>query len=998
MAKVRVYELAKELGLTSKQLLGKLNDMGEYVKSASSTLETPVVRRVSDYVTKNSDAPAAKTPKPGKPAPKPGASVKKDAKPSRPHSDKGSAKPATGKQGAGKSGAAKPVPHPTPRSVRPGARTAPSTASSSAARTSATPRPGLMKARPTTSQDKPAAEPRPSAKPGPKPTPKPGKASQTGKASRGENTKSDGRRPTSEGAGRPTPSSVKPGPRPVPGPRPSSAGRSGPKPGPRPSNGRPGPGGHAKGGRRSGAPRPGNNPFASSQGMGQQRHRSDGGQGRSGSGRGGSRSGGDRMPRPGGGSGMPRPNPAMMPKHQSKQLGQNAPSRGGGRGRGRGGSRPGGFGGGFGGRPMGGRGGRRGTQGAFGRGNSRRGRKSRKQRRQEFDEIKAPLVGGVRIRKGDGQTVRLRRGASLSDLAEKINTDAAQLVQVLFNLGEMVTATQSVPDETLEVLGAELDYNIVVVSPEDEDRELLESFDLEFGENIGSEEDLAARPPVVTVMGHVDHGKTKLLDAFRDTHVVEREAGGITQTIGAYQVDTEVDGQTRAITFIDTPGHEAFTAMRARGAKSTDIAVLVVAADDGVMPQTIEALNHAKAADVPIVVAVNKIDKPEADPNRVRGQLTEYGLVPEEYGGETMFVDVSAKQGTGLDELLEAIVLTADAALDLRANPDMPAQGVAIEAHLDKGRGPVATALIQRGTLRIGDSIVAGSSYGRVRALIDDQGSSVDEAAPSTPVQVLGLTSVPGAGDNFLVVDDDRMARQIAEKRAGRMRAAQQARMSRPKTLDDLFNQLKKGETEELLLILKGDGAGSVEALEDALVKIDVGDEVSLRVIDRGVGAITETNVSLASASNAVIIGFNVRPTAHAQRMADEENVDIRYYSVIYDAINEIEAALKGMLKPIYEEKAMGTAEIRQIFKSSKVGTIAGCMVSDGVIKRHAKARLVRDGTVVKETEINTLQREKDAVTEVREGYECGATLTNFSDLHVGDEIQCYEMVEVARD
>ncbi|WP_277101679.1 translation initiation factor IF-2 [Cutibacterium granulosum] len=998
MAKVRVYELAKELGLTSKQLLGKLNDMGEYVKSASSTLETPVVRRVSDYVTKNSDAPAAKTPKPGKPAPKPGASVKKDAKPSRPRSDKGSAKSATGKQGAGRSGAAKPGPHPTPRSVRPGARTAPSTASSSAARTSATPRPGLMKARLTTPQDKPAAEPRPSAKPGPKPTPQPGKASQTDKAPRSENAKPDGRKPTSEGAGRPTPSSVKPGPRPVPGPRPSH-GRPGPKPGPRPSHGRPGPGGHAKGGgRRSGAPRPGNNPFASSQGMGQQRHRSDGGQGRSGSGRGGSRPGGDRMPRPGGGSGMPRPNPAMMPKHQSKQLGQNAPSRGGGRGRGRGGSRPGGFGGGFGGRPMGGRGGRRGTQGAFGRGNSRRGRKSRKQRRQEFDEIKAPLVGGVRIRKGDGQTVRLRRGASLSDLAEKINTDAAQLVQVLFNLGEMVTATQSVPDETLEVLGAELDYNIVVVSPEDEDRELLESFDLEFGENIGSEEDLAARPPVVTVMGHVDHGKTKLLDAFRDTHVVEREAGGITQTIGAYQVDTEVDGQTRAITFIDTPGHEAFTAMRARGAKSTDIAVLVVAADDGVMPQTIEALNHAKAADVPIVVAVNKIDKPEADPNRVRGQLTEYGLVPEEYGGETMFVDVSAKQGTGLDELLEAIVLTADAALDLRANPDMPAQGVAIEAHLDKGRGPVATALIQRGTLRIGDSIVAGSSYGRVRALIDDQGSSVDEAAPSTPVQVLGLTSVPGAGDNFLVVDDDRMARQIAEKRAGRMRAAQQARMSRPKTLDDLFNQLKKGETEELLLILKGDGAGSVEALEDALVKIDVGDEVSLRVIDRGVGAITETNVSLASASNAVIIGFNVRPTAHAQRMADEENVDIRYYSVIYDAINEIEAALKGMLKPIYEEKAMGTAEIRQIFKSSKVGTIAGCMVSDGVIKRHAKARLVRDGTVVKETEINTLQREKDAVTEVREGYECGATLTNFSDLHVGDEIQCYEMVEVARD
>lgn len=693
----------------------------------------------------------------------------------------------------------------------------------------------------------------------------------------------------------------------------------------------------------------------------------------------------------------------MMPKHQSSQIGQATTGRGG-RG-GRGGGRGRGFGGGFGGGPRGpiggGRGGRggRGTQGAFGRGGGgRRGRKSRKQRRQEFDEMQAPLVGGVRVRKGNGETVRLRRGASLTDLAEKINAEPAQLVQVLFNLGEMVTATQSVSDDTLEILGGELNYQIQVVSPEDEDRELLESFDLEFGEDEGDDSDLVARPPVVTVMGHVDHGKTKLLDALRHTDVVKGEAGGITQAIGAYQVQTEVDDAERAITFIDTPGHEAFTAMRARGAQSTDIAVLVVAADDGVMPQTVEALNHAKAADVPIVVAVNKIDKPEADPDKVRGQLTEYGLVPEEYGGDTMFVNVSARTHEGLDDLLEAIVLTADAALDLRANPDMAAQGVAIEAHLDKGRGPVATALIQRGTLHIGDSIVAGSSYGRVRAMINDQGESVDEAAPATPVQVLGLTSVPGAGDNFLVVDDDRKARQIAEKREARMRAAQQARSSRRKTLDQLFEQLEKGETEELLLILKGDGAGSVEALEDALAKIDVGDEVDLRVIDRGVGAITETNVSLAAASNAVIVGFNVRPTAHAQRMADEENVDIRYYSVIYDAIDEIEAALRGMLKPIYEEKAMGTAEIRQIFRSSKVGTIAGCMITDGTIRRHAKARLVRDGVVVQETEINTLQREKDAVTEVREGYECGLTLTNYSDIHVGDEVQCYEMVEKPRD
>ena len=613
--------------------------------------------------------------------------------------------------------------------------------------------------------------------------------------------------------------------------------------------------------------------------------------------------------------------------------------------------------------------------------------------------MQAPTIGGVRIKQGNGETVRLRRGSSLTDLAEKIGADPAALVQVLFNLGEMITATQSVPDETLEVLGAELNYTIDVVSPEDEDRELLESFDLEFGEDEGDESDLAPRPPVVTVMGHVDHGKTKLLDALRHTHVVEGEAGGITQSIGAYQVQAEVDGEDRPITFIDTPGHEAFTAMRARGAKSTDIAVLVVAADDGVMPQTIEALNHAKAADVPIVVAVNKIDKPGADPTKVRGQLTEFELVPEEYGGDTMFVDVSAVTGQGLDDLLQAIVLTADAALDLRANPDMDAQGVAIEAHLDKGRGPVATALVQRGTLRKGDSIVAGSAYGRVRALINDHGEQVDEATPSMPVQVLGLTSVPGAGDNLLVVEDDRMARQIAEKREARIRAAQQAASSRRRTLDELFEQMEKGETNELLLILKGDSAGSVEALEDSLSQIDVGDEVDLRVIDRGVGAITETNVTLAAASepHAVIIGFNVRPTVQAARMADQNNVDVRYYTVIYDAIDEIEAALKGMLKPVYEERTLGTAEIREIFHSSKVGNIAGCMVLDGIIRRNATARLVRDGVVVAETSINSLRREKDDVTEVREGFECGLTL-GYSDIRVGDQIETHEMVEKERD
>ena len=611
--------------------------------------------------------------------------------------------------------------------------------------------------------------------------------------------------------------------------------------------------------------------------------------------------------------------------------------------------------------------------------------------------MEAPAIGGIRVKQGDGQTIRLARGASLTDLAEKIGAEPAQLVQVLFHLGEMVTATQSVSDDTLQVLGAELNYDIEVVSPEDEDRELLESFDVEFGEDTGGEEDLEARPPVVTVMGHVDHGKTKLLDGIRNTNVVAREAGGITQAIGAYQVSTEVEGEERKITFIDTPGHEAFTAMRARGAKSTDIAVLVVAADDGVMPQTIEALNHALAADVPVVVAVNKIDKEGADPTKVRGQLTEYGLVPEEYGGDTMFVDVSAVTGQGLDELLEAVVLTADAALDLRANPEMPAQGVAIEAHLDKGRGPVGTVLVQRGTLHVGDSIVAGPAYGRVRALLNDRGESVNFAPPSFPVQVLGLTAVPGAGDSFLVVEDDRMARQIGERRAARLRMAAQAAGTRRKTLDQLFEQLEKGETRELRLILKGDGAGSVEALEDALSKIDVGDEVSLRVIDRGVGAITETNVSLAAASDAVIVGFNVRPQGKASELADREGVDIRYYSVIYAAIDEIEAALKGMLKPIFEEVTLGQAEIREIFRSSKAGIIAGCMIISGSIRRNTKARLLREGVVVAESTIASLRREKDDVTEVREGYECGMTLANYSDIRIGDIIETHELREKPR-
>ena len=612
--------------------------------------------------------------------------------------------------------------------------------------------------------------------------------------------------------------------------------------------------------------------------------------------------------------------------------------------------------------------------------------------------MEAPTIGGMRVRKGNGETVRLARGASLTDFADKIGVEPASLVQMLFHLGEMVTATESVNDATLELLGEELNYTVEVVSPEDEDRELLESFDLEFGSDEGDEADLVVRPPVVTVMGHVDHGKTKLLDALRDANVVAKEAGGITQHIGAYQVATEVDGAERRITFIDTPGHEAFTAMRARGAQATDIAVLVVAADDGVMPQTVEALNHAKAAGVPIVVAVNKVDKEDADPTKVRGQLTEYGLIPEEYGGDAMFVDVSAKASLGLDSLLEAIVLTADASLDLRANPHQDAQGLVVEAHLDRGRGPVATVLVQRGTLRVGDSIVAGPAYGRVRAMLDEHGENIEQADPARPAMVLGLTAVPGAGQNILVVEDDRVARQIAEKREARERAALQAQRRVRRTLEDFMKSMEEGARQELNLILKGDVSGSVEALEDSLAKIDVGEEVSLRVIDRGVGAITETNVMLAAASDAIIIGFNVRPQGKATELADREGVEIRYYSVIYQAIDEIEAALKGMLKPEFEEAQLGTAEIREIFRSSRIGNIAGCMVTSGTIRRNAKVRLTRDGAVVADNlDLASLRRERDDVSEVREGFECGLVLRNYQDIRIGDVVEAFEMREIPR-
>ena len=615
--------------------------------------------------------------------------------------------------------------------------------------------------------------------------------------------------------------------------------------------------------------------------------------------------------------------------------------------------------------------------------------------------MQAPSIGGVSVPRGDGTTViQIRQGASLSDFADKIDANPGALVTVLFHLGEMATATQSLDEDTFRLLGGELGYDIRMVSPEEEERELFDSFniDLEIGVDTEEEEDLEARPPVVTVMGHVDHGKTRLLDAIRNAEVAAGEAGGITQHIGAYQIHKEHEGVDRAITFIDTPGHEAFTAMRARGAKVTDIAILVVAADDGVMPQTIEALNHAQAADVPIVVAVNKIDVEGANPSKIRQQLTEYNLVAEEYGGETMFVDVSAKQGQNIDQLLEAVLLTADAALDLRANPERDARGIAIEANLDKGRGATATVLIQSGTLHVGDAIVAGSSHGRVRAMLDEHGSSVPEATPSRPVQVLGLSSVPRAGDTFVVAPDDRTARQIAEKREAADRQASLAKARKRISLEDLNEALAAGKVDTLNLILKGDVSGSVEALEDALLQIDVGEEVDLRIIDRGVGAITLNNINLAMASNAIIIGFNVRAEGQNAEVAEREGVEIRYYSVIYQAIDEIEQALKGMLKPEFEEVELGTAQIREIFRSSKFGNIAGSIVRSGEIKRGTKARITRNGVVVAENvEIAGLRRFKDDVTEVREGFECGINLGSYNDLQIEDLISTYEMREKPR-
>ncbi len=899
MSKVRVHELAKQLGMESKEVLAKLQEMGEFVRSASSTVEAPVVRKL---VALYPDAKPAEEKKPvKKAAAKKTAASKKTAE----------VNPELAAELAAELG----VDLAALKASRDAEKVAQEEAKAAASEAAATPA-----ATPTT----PAA-PRP------------------------------GNNPFSTGSAVPRP--------PRPGNNPFSTGGAVPRPPQRPQGTgapRPGMAGARPGSVRPGfAARPGAaRPAGAGTGTGNYPPRTGGAPTSSGPYRSQGATGGA----PGGAAGGPQ------------RPGGGGPNRGPGRG---------------------------GTAGAFGKNaskSSKRKQKSRKALREEFDNMQAPQLGGAVIPHGDGKTkIRMRRGSSLADFAEKIGADPAALVSALFHLGEMVTATQSVDADTFEILGAQLKYQIEIVSPEDEDRELLQDFDIDLAQELEdmNPDDLVARPPVVTVMGHVDHGKTSLLDAIRKTEVIKGEAGGITQHIGAYQIHHDHDGVNRAITFIDTPGHEAFTAMRARGAKVTDIAVLVVAADDGIMPQTIEALNHAQAADVPIVVAVNKIDKEGANPDKVRQQLTEYNLIAEEYGGDTIFVNVSAKKGEGVDALIESILLTADAAIDLRAIAADDARGVAIEAHLDRGRGPVATVLVQRGTLKVGDAIVAGGSFGRVRAMLDEDGVSVDEAGPSRPVQVLGFTSVPNAGDTFLVAEDDRTARQIAEKRQAAERNAQLAKARKKVSLEDFMEQSK---VSTLNLILKGDVSGSVEALEDALMQLDVGAEVDLRVIHRGVGAITKSDITLASASTAVVIGFNVKPEPQTAIFADQEGVEVRFYSVIYNAIEEIELSLKGLLKPEYEEVILGSAEVRDLFKSSKVGTIAGSIVTEGIIRRNAKARVMRDGAVIaEEVTIESLKRFKDDATEVKEGFECGIGVGKGADLQVGDIIQVFEMREKKR-
>jgi translation initiation factor IF-2 len=964
-ARIRVYELGRELGLTNKETLDLCIALGIGVKSHSSSIEDAQadrVRRKAEREGLRRDVQPEEPPAKAPAAPRP------TSVPSGPPAGVTASRPAdTTETGVGRVDpphrlvtsrpASEQPDYGAPRPAVAPPRPAPAPPPRPATAPPAAPPPRPVESRPPVA---PApAVPAAAATP---PAPAPSRPAPPAPAVGGPS-----------GAGTPAPT-----PTPTPAPAPPAGAESSADASPRSPSGKPIP---PPPGFPRGAARPGT-----------------GGAGGPGAGRGGpsgARPGGP--PRTGGG-GMGRPSGPGGPRPGGAPGGAGRPMGGAGRPGGPSGGpgRPGGPGGGFAGRPGGGPPGRGGPGGFAGRGGpGQRPRPQRRRRRRRSFEELTPTEATTYSRSDapvpEGEIV-IERGVSAQDLGPKLNRTAADVVRYLLQAGEMVTATQSLSDDHIELFAAEVGAEVLLVEPGQEEEVGIAAM---LADDDDAEEDLRPRPPVITVMGHVDHGKTLLLDRIREANVVAGEAGGITQHIGAYQ--TEKDG--RLITFVDTPGHEAFTAMRARGADATDIVVLVVAADDGVMPQTVEAINHAKAADVPIVVAINKVDRENADPNRVRQELSEQGLVPEEWGGDTIMVEISALQNLGVEDLLEQLLVVADVE-ELAANPERRAQGVVLEANLDVGRGPVATVLVQRGTLRVGEPIVAGAAWGRVRALIDDTGDMVKEAPPSMPVQVLGLDTVPSAGDDFRVAPDDKTARIVAELRAQRFRS----RDLRPITaanaggvrLEDIFEQIQKGETATLNLILKADVHGSLEALTESLRKLER-DEVRLSFVHRAVGGITENDVQLASASNATIIGFNVRPDRKARELAETADVEIRTYQIIYQVLEDVEKAMVGLLAPEFEEVVTGEAEVREVFRVPRVGAVAGCYVRNGVITRGSKVRFLREGVVIWTGTITSLKRFKEDAREVATGFECGIGLSDFQDLHRGDIIETYQEREIPR-
>jgi translation initiation factor IF-2 len=965
--KIRVYELARELGLTNKEALDLCLDLGIGVKSHSSSIEDAQ----ADRARRKADRDGLRR-EVSPPEPEP---VKKAAKKAAAPAPAPAKEAATAPETAPAAGPAD-APAPAPTAPAPAPATAPAPAPAATEPAAPAPPadrpaplpsgrdPRLITSRPTPPEAPPRPAPapaesgdgaaRPAPRPAPAPAPRPAAASGDAPPA-----PPSAPRPAAPGAP-PTSRTGKPIPPPPGGPPLSRTGKPIPPP--------PGMGGRTvpAGGGRPGGP-------------GGPRTGGPGGPG-------GPRTGGFGGPRPGAGVGRPG-GPG------------GAPGGGfGGRPGGPGGAPGGGFGGRPGG-PGGGPGGPGGGRGGFG-GRGRPPGQRRRKRRRSFEELEAQEL--TRYTPSDAPVpegeVIIERGSTAQELGPKLNRSAADVVRFLLEQGEMVTATMSLGDDSIELFAAEIGATVRLVDAGEEKEALLQAKYFDDDDEDEDEEGQRPRPPVITVMGHVDHGKTLLLDRIREANVVAGEAGGITQHIGAYQVEKE----GRLVTFIDTPGHEAFTAMRARGAQVTDIVVLVVAADDGVMPQTVEALNHAKAADVPIVVAVNKIDREDADPNRVLQQLSEHGLVPESWGGDTITVELSALQNLGIDDLLEQLIVVADIE-ELTANPEGRARGAVLEANLDTGRGPVATVIVESGTLRVGDPVVAGAAWGRVRALIDDKGDNIKEAPPSTPVQVLGFSEVPTAGDEFRVTATDKVARDIAEQREHRYRTADMRKTpsmagmaAGGAKLEDIFEQIQRGETATLNLVLKADVQGSLEAVTESLRKLER-DEVKLSFVHRAVGGITENDVQLAAASNATIIGFNVRPDRKARNMAEAEHVEIRSYEIIYKLIEDIESAMVGMLAPEFEEVVTGDAEVREVFGVPRVGKVAGCYVRNGVITRGSKVRFLREGVVIWNGTITSLKRFKDDVREVQTGFECGIGLSDFQDLKAGDVIETYEEREIPR-